>query len=218
VCLSEEKDSVARALEARKAQYELDRQNQIEFEVKDSRHARSKEVLDYCVRELAAGTTWRALRFKLGLGDYAHDERWKIIRSRLTNSILPKNEQEAVKANYSILEYYLEKIDDLVMLLDDRIKNSEGLEIESRLIEAQIKAITIAMERQERKLESYFRMRKLQLDEKHTQGPSIIFQNNFHIPRPGEVVSGAHQNLSGQARQLLSQVLDMKVVKKVDDE
>jgi hypothetical protein len=37
--------------------------------VKDMKHARSAEVLDFCVEELRSGTTYNELRMKLGLGE-----------------------------------------------------------------------------------------------------------------------------------------------------
>lgn len=215
--MSDEKPSVdyKKSLESRKKQYELDMSEEVVFQVRDLRHARSTEVLDFCVQELSRGTTWRALRVKLGLGEYAHDNRWKTIRNRLTDCVLPKDEQEAVKALYNLQEYYLEKIDDLISHLDERIEGSRGAKNEVEFFNAKVKALQVAMERQERKIESFLRMRKLQLDDAKNQGPSIIFQNNFHIPRPGD-----KQELVGTARNLLSQVLGnpIKEVKEASEE
>ena len=77
------------------------------LQVRDIHHARSAEVLAFCLDHLGAGGTWTDLRRKLGLG-YG-DLRWKLIRERAVEGLLPVNEDEAIKAVGSKRSYLADR-------------------------------------------------------------------------------------------------------------
>jgi hypothetical protein len=83
----------------------------ISLQVRDVAHARSEEVLQFCVDELKDGTTYNDLRLKLGLGPASRDHRWREIREILVEMILPDSEEEALKADAGLSGFMLNKLE-----------------------------------------------------------------------------------------------------------
>lgn len=159
---------------------------EVEMPVTNIKQARSKKVLEYCVKELSSGTTWSELRRKLGLGPTHVDARWRAIRELLTSAVLPKNEEEALKAQISSTEMMMAKLEELIEYIEERTSDKVGRKDEDKFLKLQLDALKLQMERNEKRFEHFIEMKKLQKDDKKNQGPSIIYQNNYYVPRPGD--------------------------------
>lgn len=176
---------------AQKAITELRKQdNQVEvaLQVRDMAHAKSEEVLKYCVDELQKGTTWNKLRRKLGLGHAGVDARWRTIKEILCSAVMPASEEEALQASLAMSNYMMTSIEDLIERIDERTRATEGKKEEAQMLKVQLEAIKFQKEIYDKKFEHYAKLKELKMVDKKGQGQSIIFQNNYFVPRPGQNV------------------------------
>lgn len=158
----------------------------VEFQVVDMNHAKSPEVMDYCVRHLSSGGTWAELRKKLGLGPSYADRRWRYIRQAILEVAIPLDEQEALQAKYATNQYLLSKLDKFMEEIEDRIVMREGEDNEHHFVKLKLESLKMMFERNEIDFDHYIEMRRLKTAESKSQGVSIIFKNVVQIPRPGE--------------------------------
>lgn len=176
--------------EARDRKYEeLDR-IEVELQVGDGDHYRSEEVLTFSVNHLRQGGTWAALRRKLGLGPASVDYRWRKIRNLVVNHLIPKSEMEALEnevTNRAILE---QKLDEIIENIDSHMSVLGMDKVDKMVmptyIRMKIDALKMRLDSNNRSLDAYLAIKKLQEGEKKNQGPSLVIQNLYMTPRPGD--------------------------------
>lgn len=190
---------------------------QVELQVKNTKHARSKEVIAYCIKELSSGTTWSELRRKLGVGPMHVDSRWRIIRSLLTSAVLPENEEEALIAQANANELMLAKLEELTEFLEERAQQTRGKEKEHQFLKLYIETLKMQAERNEQKFNAYVKIKELQKSEMKNQGPSIIYQNNYYIPRPGDSDEKVRTVVEHNESQLLKAAMISSKAEEFDD-
>lgn len=171
----------------------------VELQVRDAAHARSSEVIEFSVNHLAGGGTWAELRFKLGLGPAHSDYRWRLIRNAVAEHLVPKDDEEA-KAHYAGQRMYmLQKMEDLIEELDAKLETMSGDKVDRltqhHYFKMKLDAMRLLMEENYDALEAHVKTQRLKQLDKKVQGPSVLIQNNYHIPRPGEM-KGAERVVS----------------------
>lgn len=164
---------------------ELDAVSQ-EMVVRDTDHAKSSEVIKWCVKELTQGTTWRQLRKKLGLGNSGVDRRWRIIRETICSVALPKTEEGALEAFYSEHSLAVGELEDFLEKVARQVDKADGRKDEANMLKVQLETMKLRMEMSVKKFENYAKLVELKKNEKKAQGSSILVQNNYYIPRPGD--------------------------------
>lgn len=157
----------------------------VELQVVDSKHATSEEVLQFCIDHLQKGGTYNVLRLKLGLGPSMTDRRWRRIRAVLAEMILPDTEEEALKLANSMSNFMITKIEVFMEKIEQRALASQGEENEAQFLKLELDAMKMVMDKYEKQTEHFLKMKDIKKKEKGTQGPTIIFNNKFVIPRPG---------------------------------
>lgn len=183
----EERGDLEKAQAVQKELIRSDAETEVVLQVVDRRHARSEEVLRFCLKELGDGTTYNALRMKLGLGSSSVDRRWRLIRRILSEMILPDSEEEALKADAAMSNYMLGRTERFMEQMKKRAELRQGQENEAQFLKLELDAMKLVMEKHSKQTEHYLKMKDLQKKEKGTRGPTIVFQNKFYVPRPGEV-------------------------------
>jgi hypothetical protein len=173
----------------------------IELQVRDIPHARSEEVLQYCLKELNAGTTYNDLRLKLGLGTAGRDRRWREIRTLLAELILPESEEEALKASHALSNFMIDKLEKFQARMAKRAEFLKGAENEAAFLKLELDAMKLIMDKYDTQTLHYLKMKELQRKETRNQGQTIIFNNQFHVPRPGDQLQDAAR-LVVEARRL----------------
>jgi len=158
----------------------------VELQVTDVRHARSAEVLGFCLSHLGAGGTWGALRHKLGLSP--GDIRWKLIRERAIEGLLPVNEEEALKAVGSQRSFLVDKLEGMLEDLESRINMMESgkMAFDHHFWKLKIETMKLLFEENSKQLSDHLEIKKVKAAEKANTGVSIVVQNSFYIPRPGD--------------------------------
>lgn len=162
----------------------------VELQVRDADHARSAEVIEFCVKHLSEGRGWDELRRRLGVGAANSDNRWRVIRGQVCETFIPKSEEEALLAQANTREFLLEKINGYVEGVEHVIKNlpktEEGLSALPALMKLQLEGFKALLDENERSFKAYTDIKKIKSQESRTQGSSIIIQNNYHMNRPGQ--------------------------------
>lgn len=195
-----------RAIKAEKKAY-LD-SIPVEMQVKDTEHARSAEVLQYCLDQLEKGVEWAALRRKLGVGDASYDRRWRIIRESISDILVPSSEDEALKQRYSRGSILLEKLETLVSDIETRLEVGVNDKNEHNWYKIKLDSIKLLLENNEKEFEHYIEMKKAKVADGKTQGPSILIQNNYHLPRPGD--NKLEGEVLEKAAQISREVVEVK--------
>lgn len=153
-------------------------------------HARSSEVLSFCIKELSEGTTYNELRRKLGLGPANIDTRWREIRTRVLDGMVPTNEQEALKAQADQRAYLLTKLEsfmeDVEGMLLSLPNNEEDRKLIPNLLKLKLESVRTLLEENAKSFEAYLSLKRIKEQDKRTRGQSILIQNNYHINRPGQ--------------------------------
>lgn len=160
----------------------------VELQVKDTSHALSEEVLTYCINELRNGSTWNALRQRLGLGHAGVDIRWRELKNALTEAVLPESEEEAFLAMQESVVSTTGRLEALMTYLQNRLEDQAGTKNEPGLAKAALDSIKLHMEAQQKRFEHFLRMRELKLTDRKKHGVSIIYNNVNFIPRPGDKI------------------------------
>ena len=158
----------------------------VELQVTDVRHARSAEVLSFCLSHLGAGGTWGSLRSKLGLGP--GDIRWRLIRERAIEGLLPVNEEEAIKAVGSQRSFLVDKLEIMLEDLEGRINMMSKAEMtfDHHFWKLKLEAMKLLLEENSKQLSDHLDVKKAKAADRHALGVSIVVQNSFYIPRPGD--------------------------------
>ncbi len=151
--------------------------------------ARSEEVLKFCVSELTSGTTYNDLRLKLGL--QPRNRFWQEIRLILAEMIMPADEEEALMASHSLSGYMIKKIEQFQERVSSRAEDLRGDKNEHFFMKMELESMKLITEKLDKRIEHYLKMKELQKAERKTQGQTVVFNNKFYIPRPGEVLKDA---------------------------
>lgn len=163
----------------------------VEFPVRDMEHAKSEEVLQYCLKELEGGTTYNELRLKLGLGPASVDRRWREIREILIELILPQDEEEALRTDAGLSGYMLSRIEQYIEKIQERALANRGEENEAAFLKLELDSMKLLMEKYAKRTDQYLKMKDIQKKEKRTTGTTIIFNNLHSIRRPGQELEDA---------------------------
>jgi hypothetical protein len=162
---------------------------QVELQVKDTEHAKSPEVIAFCVQYLVAGVHWEVLRRKLGLGPAHSDPRWRTVRKAVNENLLPKSDEEALLAQSNVRGYLLDKIgdyiDDVEAMIAHTPNSEEGLKLLPQFMKLRLDGLKTLLEENKISFDAYVAIKKAKALDLSTQGASVIIQNNFHINRPG---------------------------------
>lgn len=181
------KSLLEQARERQKEILESDRCDVV-LQVQDVAHARSSEVLSFCLSHLGAGGTWSSLRHKLGLGPA--DVRWRLIRERAVEGLLPVNEDEAIKAVGSQRAFLVQKLETMLETVEGRMElfsAKQGVtSIDRDYWKIKTEIMKLLLEENSKNLGDHLELKKAKAMEKGNQGTSIIVQNAYYIPRPGD--------------------------------
>ena len=178
--------STEKATAAKKAKHQKELAVEVELQVKDIAHARSEEVVRYCIKELSDGSTWNELRRKLGLGHAAVDKRWRTLKDILCSSILPKTEEEALQASLTMSNYMISKMEQFIDYMEERVRDNKGKKSETDMLKIQLEAIKVQHGQYAEQFRHYAKFKDMADTDKRKHGASIIFQNNYYVPRPGD--------------------------------
>lgn len=183
----------------------------VEFPVKDLKAARSEECLKYCLSELSTGTTYNELRMKLGLGPAHLDKRWREIRSLLSELILPENEEEMLKAQSALSGFMLGRVEEFYVELEKRMALSPpGKDkMEFQYWKLKLDAMKLMMEKYDKQSEHYLKMKHMQKMEKRKTGQTIIFNNKFMVPRPGDSIDVTPMSDVAKLKSRLNEIEEM---------
>lgn len=179
---------IEKAAKARRAQQKKEKEVALVMKVRDVAHARSEEVLKFCVSELSKGSTWNELRRKLGLGHAGIDTRWRVIKDILCSAIMPTNEDEALQASLSMSNYMVTSLEQFMDRLEQRVEAMKGDKTEAQMLKVQLEAIKFQKQIYDSKFQHYAQLKDMKDSDKRKHGQSIIFQNNYFVPRPGQDV------------------------------
>lgn len=175
------------ANEKKKELMEADRCD-VELQVLDVAHARSSEVLGFCLAHLGKGGTWSSLRHKLGLG--LGDIRWRLIRERAVEGLLPVNEDEAIKAVGSQRTFLVQKLEHMLETLEARMElftAKQGAFAQDKdFWKLKTEIMKLLLEENSKNLMDHLEVKKAKALDKTNQGVSIVVQNAYYIPRPGD--------------------------------
>lgn len=181
-----DEDSIAKARKALAIRRKEESSIAVELEIKDDEHLFSDEVMTFCVTELSNGTTWNALRRKLGLGPAHIDRRWRKLKDALCSSVLPENVEEALEAQYSMNTFIVNKLEEFVDRIEERVRVKEGAKNEADFWKLQLNSLETLSKQYQERFDNYIALKKVASDDRKKTGPSIIFQNNYYVPRPGD--------------------------------
>ncbi len=166
------------------------------LQVLDMDHAKSEEVLQFCLKELEQGTTYNNLRLKLGLGPASIDRRWREIREILIEMILPETEEEALRTDAGLSGYMISRIEQYITKIQDRALANRGEETEASFLKLELDSMKLLMEKYSKRTDQYLKMKDIQKKEKRTTGTTIIFNNLHQVRRPGEELAEAAKLVS----------------------
>ncbi len=160
-----------------------------EMVVRDLDHARSDEVLNFCVEKLRAGATYNELRLMLGLRPASIDRLWREIRECLVEMILPSSEEEALQADAAASSGLLMRMEGFLEKVERRSYEMRGTDNEHHFLKLELEAMRHVMEKYNKRTEHFLKMKQIQKTEKRKTGTTIIFKNSFKVARPGEVTA-----------------------------
>lgn len=162
----------------------------VELQVRDNDHARSEEVVKFAIEHLSTGGSWEELRRKLGLGPAGQDRRWRTVRAVVSETLVPKSEEEALAAQANLRSYLLDKIHNFIGDVESMISHipntEEDRKTTAQFMKLRLDGIKTLLEENKNSFDAYVDLRKAKSMDRHTQGPSIVIQNNFHVARPGQ--------------------------------
>lgn len=158
----------------------------VELQVRDHEHARSEEVLQYCLSELERGTTYNDLRLKLGLGPASIDRRWREIREILVELILPESEEEALRVDAGLSGFMIGRIESFMKKVEQRAASMAGEDSEAALLKLELDAMKLLMDKYSKRTDHFLKMKDIKSKEKRTTGTTIIFNNLHAVRRPGD--------------------------------
>lgn len=179
-----------KANEARLAkQKELNR-IKVELQVRDSAHAKSPEVIEFCILHLSKDGTWDELRRKLGLGTASRDVRWREVRAAVLEGLVPGTEEEAMQAQADMRQYLMVKVKNFVEDTEAFIQTApdgkDGMALLSNFMKLRLDGIQTMLAQNEKSFNAFINVRKAKSMDRRTGGKSVVIQNNFHINRPGD--------------------------------
>lgn len=157
-----------------------------ELEVRSEAHAVSAEVLEFCLEHLRQGRGWSELRYRLGI-PHPLDRRWAIVKQKCVDMLLPSSDEEALSRSMANRALLLQRLESLVEEIEDKISASDSLgkmDFSIMWTRTKMDALEILLREASKDLDEYAEVQKLKRAENKNSGPSIIVQNNFHIPRP----------------------------------
>lgn len=163
-------------------------QGGIVLHVQNLDHARSDEVLNFCVEQLKAGKTYNELRMMLGCKPASVDRNWRAIRECLVEMILPATEEEALQADAAHSSMMLRRMEEFLDKVEARARASEGAENEHHFLKLELDAMKQVVDKYGQRTDHYLKMKQIQKQEKRKTGTTIVFQNNFKVARPGDVI------------------------------
>lgn len=163
-------------------------QGGVVLQVRDLNHARSNEVLDFCVEQLKAGKTYNEVRIMLGLLPANVDKKWRAIRECLAEMILPASEEEALLTEASRSGHMIRRMEEFLDKIEERSQAMKGSETEHHFLKLELEAMKQVVEKQQARTDHFLKMKSIQKAEKRKTGTTIIFKNNFRIARPGDVI------------------------------
>lgn len=176
--------------ETQARQREIDERTPIQLQVNDNDHARSGEVIEFCLTFLANGGRWGQLRRALGLENAGIDRRWRIVREVVTDTMIPKDNQEAlllhIRSSLFLNEKLHEQLADLEGVLEHLPDTEEDRKLLPNLMKVKLDTIKGLLEENQKKFDNYAELEKIKSQDKKTQGTSVIIQHNYHINRPGD--------------------------------
>lgn len=162
----------------------------VELQVKDLDHAKTPEVIQFCVNHLVGGGRWEELRKKLGLGPAHLDYRWRRLREILVDGLVPTSEEQALKAQSDKRAYLVMKLEEFEQDLEGTIQvlggGKEDMKAFSALMKLKLDTMKTLLEENSREFLAYVELQKAKKQDRIGRGTSVIIQNNFHIPRPGD--------------------------------
>jgi hypothetical protein len=179
---------VGKASEGLKRKRDMENATQVELVVRDTTHARSEEVIKYCINELNKGSTWNVLRRKLGLGHSGVDHRWRILKEILCSAIMPDTEEAALMANLQASQYMLTRMEHFIEDVETQVQELKGTEEYSKVLKVHLDSIKLQMDTYNKRFEYFAKMKELKVVDQKSHGASVIYQNNYFIPRPGQDV------------------------------
>ena len=160
----------------------------VELQVIDIPHARSAEVLSFCLTHLGSGGTWSSLRHKLGLA--TNDIRWRLIRERAVEGLLPVDEDSAIKAVGSQRVFLVQKLENMLESLEARMELFTGRQktfaVDRDYWKLKTEIMKLLLEENSKNLMDHLEMKRAKAADKQQHGVSIIVQNQYYIPRPGD--------------------------------
>ncbi len=162
-----------------------------ELQVRDADHARSPEVIQFALNHLAQGGTYEVLRKKLGLGPAHRDHRWRLVREVVNEGLIPTSESDALRQQADGRQYLVSKVEDMIEDFEGLMSSLSDEKVGDRIMLSQfmkfkLEALKLLMEENAKSFEAWATLQKIKVADRKTQGPSIIIQNNYHIPRPGD--------------------------------
>lgn len=183
--------NLSKAQEVKKSM--LTRAVPVELQVRDMEHAKSEEVLQFCLEKLEKGTTYNDLRLMLGLGPASVDRRWREIREILIEMILPADEEEALRTDAGLSGYMLSRIEQYIEKIQERALANRGEENEAAFLKLELDSMKLLMEKYAKRTDQYLKWKDMQKKEKRTTGTTIIFNNLHAVRRPGQELEEAAQ-------------------------
>ncbi len=173
---------------------------EVVLQVRDIKHARSEEVLQFCLKELEEGTTYNDLRLKLGLGPASIDKKWRRIREIIGELILPDSEEEALKADMGYSGAIMNRIEKFMKKVEERA-SYQG-ENEHHFLKLELESMKILMEKANKRTEHFLKMKDIKTKETRSTGTTIVFNNAFPVARPGDTELAAAAKLVTELSEL----------------
>lgn len=176
-------------------------ETKVVLQVRDLDHARSEEVLGFCVEQLKAGKTYNELRLMLGCRPASVDRVWREIRECLVELVLPATEEEALQGDVAASSGLLRRMEGFLDKIEKRAKDKMNTEEEHYFLKLELEAMRQIMDKYNKRTEHYLKMKDIQKKEKRKTGTTIIFNNLHKVARPGDAVdvtpAGAAKLLEG---------------------
>ncbi len=158
------------------------------MEVKGMAHVRSPELKTFCVDKLIDGTTYEELRRLLGLGPAHKDILWRKLREILSSEIAervkpdnPDSDKLFAASTQETIWWYKEKIKEIECIISKASEDTLPHLYDNLL---KYRDRLVAIDRGDQM--AVFTKQRIRAMEKQTSGVSIIFQNLYHMPRPGD--------------------------------
>jgi hypothetical protein len=160
------------------------------MEIPDVETAKSPEVLQFCEKELAGGTTWSVLRRKLGLGPANVDKRWRVIRDNILHQEIPESPEEYLKSvnatQEEILIHLQEQLDEIAVALKAMGSSEEEIKTKHHYFKMKTEIMEKMLKANSSRYERLLKAKKLRQNRQgRYQGINIHIHTK--VPRPTEV-------------------------------